>query len=80
MSSCKVSVGFVKYNENQNVCRQMSIEIPNVKFNENPLVGIELFHEDRPRDMMKPGVTIHLANAPKNMSASHQYLAVSNFQ
>jgi hypothetical protein len=58
-----VSVGFSKYSENQNVCGQMLIEVPYVKFNENPLVGIELFHEDRPRDMMKP--EFHFANAPE---------------
>lgn len=54
-----------EYNKNQNVCRQMLIKVPDVKFNENPLVGIELFHEDRPRDMLKLGVAVHLANAPE---------------
>lgn len=54
-----------KHSENQNVCGQMLIEVPNVKFNESPLVGIELFHKDRPRDVMKPEVAIHFANVPE---------------
>lgn len=54
-----------EYNKNQNVCWQMLIEVPNVKFNENPLVGIEFFHKDRLRDMLKLGVAVHLENAPE---------------
>jgi hypothetical protein len=46
----------------------MLIEVRSVKFNENPLVGIELFHENRPRDMMKLGVAI-LRMPQENTSA-----------
>jgi hypothetical protein len=62
-SSCKLSVGFVQI-ERISECMLTNAN-RNLKFNENPLVGIELFHKDRPRNMMKPEVTIHFAHAPE---------------